>query len=150
MRNRCYKRYRRGISLLEVVVSLAIITLLSSLVVASVSVSLRHTQTTKAYTAMKVYAVDLLGRIEADMEAHAADPAGAQEIIYIDYNDDGETANAYGDVAGIKANVLITDLGGDVIGKQAYLVSYELKDLLSNVSVSGNAFLREGSDLNVP
>jgi len=67
----------------------------------------------------------------------------------MDYSDDGVTEDAHGNHSWIEADVEITALG-EVLSKQAYLVRYDLKDLLTGTTVSGESLIREGSVIHVP
>lgn len=140
---------RRGMSLVEVVCSLFVVVILSSLALSCFSTTIRLADATNSYSRLKIYATDLIERIESDMSAHEDGVVGAEEITAIDYSDDGVTEDAHGNYSWIEADVEITDLG-EVLSKQAYLVRYDLKDTLTGTTVSGKSFIREGSVIHVP
>ncbi len=137
--------YRRGLNLVEALSSLVIIVLLSSFVFSTVNFVMRQTRETAAYTRLKVYTVGLASRIETDMKAYANGEPGAVPVIITDYSDDGETEDVHGNVSGVNAVVVVTQIEPDeIFGEHMYYVEYRLKDLDTGCKVEGNMVLREG------
>lgn len=125
----------RGMTFVEVIASLLIVAMLSSATIAAGGLFLKSTQQITSYAKVKIYAVNMLERIQTDLE-------DGEVIDALDYNDTGLNS-------GVRADVFITDLG-DVFGKSLYSVELRLRARGQDDTVLSQAVLREGSTAHAP
>lgn len=120
---------RRGMSFIEVISCVIVVALLCSIIIGSASVLRNYMKDTVDYTTMKLYAVDKIESIQADLERGV-------EIDVQNYNDNGEES-------GVHADVYIRDIG-EVFDKPLYHVEIRMTHTTSLLVASTEAILRQG------
>ena len=80
-----FKTRRRGLSFIEVVTSIVLIGIISTALLASVSIITRTLKLTTDYTALKIYATNKFETIQTDLEI--GEEGGKDPIDAINYND---------------------------------------------------------------
>lgn len=132
--NRSVKR-RRGLSFIEIIVSLVIIGLLGSAVFASAAILNKNTKETMAYTEMRIQVINTIETIQADLEAGYE--GGAEPIDAKDYSDHTGAQTGY------ITSVVVTDVG-EVFGKSLYRVDIKVCPTDYSTQLSATTFMREG------
>lgn len=128
---------RRGMSFIEVVTSLVIISMLGVAVIGMAAILKKNTADTSAYTQMKVEAVDILDAIQADIEAGFE----VDSLSYIDKIDQ-ETYSL------LNSGVVVTSVG-EAFGKPLYYVTIELTRKTGHQHIKTEAFMRPGCTAHV-
>lgn len=134
-KRRVYLKRRRGMSFIEVICSLVIIGMLSTAVMASVSILSKATASTVHYTALRMDAVHRIDTIQGDLE-------DGLEIDSLSYND-------YDERSPITADVQVVVIG-EAFGESLYLVEQRLTHRDGGESITTQAFLRKGCTAHAP
>ena len=127
------RKRRRGMSFVEVVASLFVITMICSIVL-GMSIIIKHSMaSTVGYIDLKMYATDTIEKIRSDLE-------NGIEIDTVDYND-------YSSSSTVTADVQI-DYIEDVYGKPLYKVELQLVDKKSRERTTIKTLLRPGCSVS--
>lgn len=132
--DRSVKR-RRGLSFIEIIVSLVIIGLLGSAVFASAAILNKNTKETMAYTEMRIQVINTIETIQADLEAGSE--GGAEPIDAKDYSDHTGAQTGY------ITSVVVTDVG-EVFGKSLYRVDIKVCPTDYSTQIATTTLMREG------
>lgn len=136
--NKCTRhKRRRGMSFIEVVTSLVIISMLGVAVIGMAAILKNNTADTMAYTQMKVAAVDILDTIQTDIEA-------GFEVDSLSYMDEIDTET----YALLNSRVVVTNVG-EAFGKPLYFVTIELTNKAGHQHIKTEAFMRPGCTAHV-
>lgn len=126
------KQRRRGMTFIEVISSLIVVTLMCTMVIGTGSVFLKLTREMAGYSKLQLYTITKLENITDDLN-------NGFVIDGIDYNDNGGTS-------GVIAEVYVTDVSDDEksFGKPLYLVELKMTAVDADVSVTNCSLVREG------
>lgn len=138
---------RRGLSFIEVITSIVIIGIVSTALLATVSIITRTVSLTTDYMALKIYAANKFETIQTDLEI--GEDGGKSPIDAINYNDDGQSPTINGEPSGIIANVVVTEIQ-DVFGESLYFVELDMRDIDSGVAAKTSSLLRKGCTAHAP
>ena len=128
-------RRRRGLSFVEVIISLVVVALVTMTVIAFSSIIKTNTMYMRSYTVLNAYAIDKLDRIQNDLE-HGV------EIEAENYNDNGEPSASV-NTEPIQCNTIITNIG-PAFGEPFYKVELFLFHQEHGTVVHTIAFIRKG------
>lgn len=126
------KQRRRGMTFIEVISALIVVTLMCSMVIGTGSVFMKQTREMASYSKLQLYTITKLEKITTDLN-------NGLVIDGLDYNDNGDTS-------GVVADVFVTDVSdnGMSFGKPLYLVELKIKVVDTDTSVTNYSLVREG------
>ena len=123
------RRRRKGMSFIEVIASLLIISMMCGTVIAMGSVLKSNARETSGYMRLRTYATTTINTIQTDLESNL-------EIDSLSYSD-------YTGTNGVLSDITV-DQVGEPFGKPLYRVSLDLRDMKSGVHSKTTALLRAG------
>lgn len=126
---------RRGLSFVEVLSSLIIVSMLTVIVLASFSIITSNTKDSLAYSRLKFCGTNLIETMQRDVELSAK--GEGSPIDTIDYSD-------YSGEDGVIIEVSPPKIVGCVSGKDLYFVEIKLTDVATHNIVRSSFLLREG------
>lgn len=125
---------RRGMSLVEVVVSVLVLTLLVGITIGIMSILTNLTRQTKDYTDLRIYQISRLAKIRDDLELSLE--YKQNPITMIDYSERDENMK-------ISATVDVIDTGA-TFGEELYLINMTLVKTDSGTTLNSQTLLRGG------
>ena len=131
-------RRRRGLSFVETVISIVILTMIIGMTLGIMSVLTRMTQKTKDFSELRVYEITKLAKIRDDLEMSMN--FKASPIDMVDYSEVDTTAK-------IKADIEIYSVG-EVFGEDLYIVKMNVMKTDSGSTVTSHTLLRGGCVAN--